>query len=95
MAEYIDKQLLIRILLEKSDVAIDDAKKTLYANMARMVKLHPPDDVAPVLHGRWIGVSDEFAQCSMCKYPVHIAWSITKYCPNCGAKMDREVRDNG
>lgn len=47
----------------------------------------------PEWHGRWIDVSDEFAQCSMCKYPVHTAWSITKYCPNCGAKMDEEDND--
>lgn len=49
MAEYIDKQLLIRILLAKSDVAIDDAKKTLYANMARMVERLPPENVASVV----------------------------------------------
>lgn len=48
---------------------------------------------APERHGRWIYVSDEFAQCSMCKYPVHTAWSITKYCPNCGAKMGEEAND--
>ena len=47
-------------------------------------------DVAPVRHGRWVDTDSEFAQCSLCKYPVYAAWNSTNYCPNCGAKMDLE-----
>ena len=50
----------------------------------------PAADVAPVVHGRWIATHDEFCSCSVCKYPVYVAWGQTKYCPNCGAKMDKE-----
>ena len=49
MAEYIDKQLLISIFMAKSDVATDDAKRTLYANAARMVEILPPENIAPVV----------------------------------------------
>ena len=45
-------------------------------------------DVAPVVRGRWVDTDSEFAQCSLCKYPVYAAWNATNYCPNCGAKMD-------
>ena len=48
----------------------------------------PASDVAPVRHGRWIDTDYEFAQCSLCKYPVYAAWNATNYCPNCGAKMN-------
>ena len=48
----------------------------------------PAADVAPVRHGRWIASHDEFCACSICKSPVYVGWNQTKYCPNCGAKMD-------
>ena len=48
----------------------------------------PTFDVAPVVHARWIDTDSEFAQCSLCKYPVYAAWNATNYCPNCGARMD-------
>ena len=58
------------------------------------VHIMDTDDVvkvfAPVVHGRWIASHDEFCACSICKYPVYVGWNQTNYCPNCGAKMDKE-----
>lgn len=58
------------------------------------VKAIPAADVAEVRHGRWVNThsDSEFAQCSLCKYPVYAAWiwNLTNYCPNCGAKMNLE-----
>ena len=62
----------------------------------------PADDVAPVVHGRWIsltGCENEGVYCSICKKKVwksDYAWCSKKsrnklrsnYCPNCGARMD-------
>lgn len=45
-------------------------------------------EISRVRHGRWIASHDEFCSCSICKYPVYVWWNQTKYCPNCGAKMD-------
>ena len=45
-------------------------------------------EISHVRHGRWVDTDYEFAQCSLCKYPVYAAWNTTNYCPNCGAKMD-------
>ena len=56
------------------------------------IKCIPAADVVEVRHGRWVNThsDSEFAQCSLCKYPVYAAWiwNLTNYCPNCGAKMD-------
>lgn len=59
----------------------------------------PAADVEPVVHGRWEGTADGYADgelvydmwaCSECGFNADGAeekpeW---KYCPNCGAKMD-------
>lgn len=52
----------------------------------------PPADVAPVVHGEWllkhIGVG-HYWECSICHTnPCIYVTQHTKFCPNCGAKMD-------
>ena len=62
----------------------------------------PAADVAPVVHGRWIGIDSSFwkpthssdipvfrktYRCSECRRRTAIA---ENYCPNCGAKMGKE-----
>lgn len=53
----------------------------------------PAEDVAPVVYAKWIAIgkgrskhADVFA-CSVCN---KCEPYISSYCPNCGAKMDRE-----
>ena len=83
MKEYIDREealLAIKQAFEKGE------RPSLY------IKSIPAADVTEVRHGRWVNThsDSEFAQCSLCKYPVYAAWiwNLTNYCPNCGAKMD-------
>lgn len=53
-------------------------------------------EVVEVVHGRWIWIGGyrytTVSQCSEClaKYDFQ-----SPYCPNCGAKMDGERKDNG
>lgn len=49
-----------------------------------------PADVAPVRHGKWTHKPDVYGvvYCSECNYELHA--NSTSFCPNCGAKMDRE-----
>ena len=53
-------------------------------------------DVAPVRHGRWEKQSGLYScsECGMtCPYDVQadvIEYWACNYCPNCGAKMDKE-----
>ena len=53
----------------------------------------PADDVATVRHGRWVPTKapfmNECEDCSVCGY--RTVWGHRyNYCPNCGAKMDKE-----
>ena len=45
-------------------------------------------DVAPVAHAQW---KDD--TCTNCGYGVQ-PWNNTGYCPNCGARMDKENNDS-
>ena len=60
----------------------------------------PAADVAPVAHGEWIVCGDGADvpfMCSHCGKTVAASHKrmYDNYCPNCGAKMDLEVTDNG
>lgn len=55
----------------------------------------PAADVEPVVHGEWIlrhiGAG-HYWECSVCHTnPCIYVTEHTKFCPNCGAKMDKEV----
>ena len=51
----------------------------------------PTEDVQPVVHGKWIKndiPNSELSKCTNCGYDLG-TWSF-KYCPFCGAKMDKK-----
>lgn len=89
MAEYIEREAAKRRL------NLDYA----YA-AAKMLDEVDAEDVAPVVHGRWIRYHeadlgwDEYGyRCSECKVEIEDKdfWDMfTKRCPNCGARMDGE-----
>lgn len=66
-----------------------------------LVDEQPTVDVESVRHGRWIykGVRGRFpvCECSVCGNVENADWAVlgdnVNYCPNCGAKMDGERRD--
>lgn len=84
MSEYIEREAAI----ESLPVAWDSAINAL-RNM-------PAADVAPVMHGRWIGAplcGNNNCRCSVCGSWHNIHANLRgeiaqKYCPDCGAKMD-------
>ncbi|MDY6283084.1 MAG: hypothetical protein SPL40_08535 [Erysipelotrichaceae bacterium] len=52
------------------------------------------EDVAPVRHGQWEVVDAEEPRrygCSACK---RLSWHMDNYCPNCGARMDGERKND-
>lgn len=59
-------------------------------NLRRM----PPADVTPVVHSRWVlgGYDDMYYVCEKCghKQSEYYAKPTANFCPNCGAKMDKE-----
>jgi len=71
--------------------ALHDGKFNCLMNANKLVVV--PKEIAPVRHGRWEeSYMNDFLVCSECvhywiykgdQYDYH-------YCPNCGAKMDKE-----
>lgn len=58
----------------------------------------PAVDAEPVRHGRWM-LNKHYGdnECSVCGEDNFRAWDFgghtMNYCPNCGAKMDAEVKE--
>lgn len=71
--------------------------KLMYCLSERYAEKLIANDVAPVRHGRWEKCFEDWRQqidgdkCSMCGFE-HYGTNLKnyKYCPNCGAKMDKE-----
>lgn len=98
MAEYIGRETLMKFPIRSDHCDKDHANEHFINGIETVMEYAenlPAADVEPVRHGRWITTHDEFCSCSLCKYPVHAAWSRTNYCPNCGAKMDSKEEDGG
>lgn len=76
-------------------------------DVKEIIKAVPEVDAVPVVHSRWIEPvpGDGFPYCGNCKAyaldkglflnPKLMDWHKTKYCPNCGAKMDLEKQNEG
>lgn len=97
MAEYIKREAVY------SEICTDDNLSGYEkAYCCEIIKAIPAADVAPVVHGRWQGTADGYAdgelvydmwECSVCGFDADGAeekpcWD---FCPNCGAKMDLEA----
>jgi len=79
MSEYIEKSALLRSL-KSSGVASDFA---LYK-----IRNFPAVDVSPAIHSKWeICCDGYYPYCRNCMAEPP-GREMTKYCPNCGAKMD-------
>jgi rubrerythrin len=85
MAEYIEREALI--------AAYDAAHKGEPGGARKLIADAPAADVAPVVHGRWIPVSNTgigaTGRCTVCNKAIY-GFVAYKYCPNCGARMDGE-----
>lgn len=84
--------------------ALIEENKALHQDAKRLTAV----EAAPVVHGRWIGEADGYADgemvydvwnCSKCDYCIDDGTDnpelLPNYCPNCGAKMDGEGEPNG
>lgn len=83
MARYIDAVKTAEIISEKCGIDISELVD-IFAEISTA-------DVEPVRHGKWVVESydprEHISKCSCCGEAE--AWT-TKYCPNCGARMDKE-----
>lgn len=85
MTEYIARE---KVLSKAAPVA------GCFSNMisAYDVIMLPAADVALVVHGRWLcgDYYDIGDVCSECDWDSQMTHPSYRYCPNCGAKMDKE-----
>lgn len=77
-----DNAIKVKRLMEQYNKAICDA---------------PTIDAEPVKHGKWIdhGTTCQRYECSVCgdQHDWLILPNNINFCPNCGAKMDKEVEE--
>ena len=96
MAEYIEREATY----EDFEKCNSENPKWTPSRVKALIARQKAADVDPVRHGRWVNEDfpDEQADatdpaiCSECKEPAHKAEHgyaiLSKYCHNCGAKMD-------
>lgn len=99
MARYIDAEKL-KCSIDSETDSIFDRDMTieeLYYNLCELVDDEPTADVQEVKRGYWIPGRDsdennwiQCFHCSVCDDDFHYvgAFVPTKYCPNCGARME-------
>ena len=64
-----------------------------------VINAEPTVDAVPVRHGKWLCSDDmyETAVCSVCNFDTGEPYECVKkswnFCPNCGAKMDGERKE--
>lgn len=87
MARYIDKD---KLNLD-AEVEMADDWKTAH-EIANVIKYAPIEDVAPIVHAKWVKDKTNQLYCSACgQYGIYsemVGTLHTFYCPYCGAKME-------
>lgn len=85
---YVSKQAAIDIVVSECGKWTGLAKE-----ISKQLKQLPSADVAPVVHSTWIENGDPLMlTCGNCGYGV-MRYNNTRFCPNCGAKMDGERKE--
>ena len=90
MAEYIEREK-VRKLMRKYGFRAEDMTINEFVE-----DVLPAADVAPVVHGEWLGRRGgffDFAACSNCREKYPTGGEVPNYCPNCGARMDGADND--
>lgn len=90
--EYIERETILN-LLKKYGIKRGNKVYGIadIGDVIMAIENIPAADAVKVVHGKWIRMDTDgeaISKCSVCKYPVSTFWNESKYCPNCGAKMD-------
>ena len=97
MDDYIEREDAIKLIFEQFHMYFevpclprDEAIQRQVCEVRDKINEIQAADVAPVRHGRWLYHTlidgHIHAECSEC----HKIRIIDNFCPNCGAKMDKE-----
>lgn len=100
MAEYIELNEAFETITNFAGRAGSKAEYSAYWKSAKALKTIPIADVAEVRHGKWIFINQakacfnapygDISKCSLCGHKVDVSETNFNYCPQCGAKMDKE-----
>ena len=106
MKEYITKDRAKQFVCGHcNEVCSEEPCESSDCDWMAFIDKEPAADVAEVRHGRWTIAEDDYyglniVKCSVC----HEEWCFEErddvfdlnyhYCPNCGAKMDKEATDD-
>lgn len=79
---------------------LNERKIPFNADINEAIITAPIVDAEPVRHGKWVKTGQSFINpnrfrnysCSVCGYDIEK--TEYNYCPNCGAKMRKEVNDD-
>ena len=92
---YISRKAAIYALMCEADTHSNPVKRA-YARAAAIVEQITLEDVQPVIHAYWIELpkalnpNENPCKCSNCGHILSFMnyYPKSKYCPNCGARMD-------
>lgn len=98
MAEYIKREELMEFPIRRNHYDRKNGNKHFINGIETVLEYAenlPAADVAPVRHGQWIDAREYCGDylCSNCE--ALYGTNKFNYCPNCGAKMDLEVTNDG
>lgn len=104
MAEYIDRETFLKNIEERYCLPCKEAGRDHNGCKCRACWVDDmrgdvidatADDVAPVVHGRWLcgDYYDIGDVCSECDWDSQMTHPSYRYCPNCGARMDGDDDD--
>lgn len=90
-------------LIKRLDYCVSQGLGSKIAFMfGHMIDEAPTVDAVPVRHGKWFIGTVPYFVCSECKNRTPLRWDERRgyvldyrspYCPNCGAKMDGERKE--
>lgn len=94
MSDYISRAAVEEVL-EKAQI-ISDGENCGYCTQDVNITAIPAADVVPAKHAHWkpnnwTQTRNQLVSCSRCRY--EMPYPGENYCPNCGAKMDEEVKN--
>lgn len=93
--EYIERETALEKVIEVKHHDPELSGVVLHRYIKEIdLKDIPAADVVPVVHGEWIERALR-PTCSLCGFSgslIDAPISPFKYCPNCGAKMDKEEK---
>ena len=101
MSRLIDADALIELIDGGFDLDFDEVPETK-RELIRMINDQESVDAVEVVHGEWIGYSenDTAPKCSNCRKTrlgssLEFCRKYVPYCECCGASMDGEVKSDG